>query len=334
MDNGQWTIKLSGRLQSFSIVRCPLINMAVEPENFVEKRPVALFFKHIVRKVFLEDWAMKLIALAITFALWLGVTGLSTPGSESYTVPLNLRTSDNSVVTSSLLQEVEIRVSGDKRKIEQLKEGDLRVSLDLTDVAAGEHVISLTPDTVSITLPLGIRLDAIRPNKIPIRLENVEEREISVTPETTGEIPEGFELYGQTAFPQKVRVRGPSSFIRSLNSVSTEKIDLTDHVTDFSVKQIPISVSNPKATLLETVVDVTLRIGEKRVERLFSMPIPATQLMVTFTLYGPRSLLAKARTDMFVFEYRTQGDDTGHLVLPTEWQGVVEIRDLRVRRRP
>jgi hypothetical protein len=31
--------------------------------------------ERLLRKVFLEDWGLKLLALAITIALWLGVTG-------------------------------------------------------------------------------------------------------------------------------------------------------------------------------------------------------------------------------------------------------------------
>ena len=46
----------------------------------VKERPTGLLFlKHVARKVFLEDWTTKLVALAITLALWVGVTGLSTP---------------------------------------------------------------------------------------------------------------------------------------------------------------------------------------------------------------------------------------------------------------
>ena len=59
-----------------------------------------LFAKHVVRKVFLEDWGLKLTALVITLALWFGVTGLSTPTTKRFTVPLNLSiSSDAQIVT-------------------------------------------------------------------------------------------------------------------------------------------------------------------------------------------------------------------------------------------
>jgi hypothetical protein len=35
--------------------------------------------ERLLRKLFLEDWGLKLLALAITIALWLGVTGQNKP---------------------------------------------------------------------------------------------------------------------------------------------------------------------------------------------------------------------------------------------------------------
>jgi hypothetical protein len=61
-----------------------------------ESKAPILFFKHIIRKVFFEDWLIKLVALGVTFALWLGVTGLSTPTTTRLTgIPLSLRFSSD-----------------------------------------------------------------------------------------------------------------------------------------------------------------------------------------------------------------------------------------------
>lgn len=307
--------------------------MNSEIENFKEKQPVILFLKNIVRKVFLEDWVLKVVALVISLALWLGVTGLSTPGSENYSVPLNLRTSDNSIVTGSFTEEVEIRLSGDKRRIEQINKDDLRISLDLTDVLAGDHIVALTPETVSITLPLGLKLDAIRPNKIPVRIEYVEEKEVPVTAETEGELPEDYEIYSETVSPPRVPVRGPSSIIRSLSSVSTERIDLTNRTSDFTAKQIPLNVSAARATLLQTVVDVTFRIGEKRIEKIFLVAVkdqPGKR--ATVVLFGPKSIFEDvAREDIQVEILKNEGgQDTPRAVLPDQLATKTEVRSVRI----
>ncbi len=182
-----------------------------------------------------------------------------------------------------------IAITGDKRKIDQINKNDLIVSLDLTDVPPGDRVIELTPETVSVALPTGVKLEEILPNQITVRLEPIEEKEVPVNAETEGEVPEQFEIYSKTVLPQKIRVRGPAGFIKSLDSVSTESIDLTNHDRDFIAKQVPITVSNPKATPLETVVDVAFRIGEKRIERTFLVPVKDQPgKTATVVLFGSR----------------------------------------------
>src|SRR3982750_3297453 len=117
--------------------------MAADRQTHRPRESQPLFFKHIVRKIFLEDWAMKIIALVITLGLWLGVTGLSTPTTKRFTVPLNPNISNSTEITSSIITEVVIEVSGDKRKIDQINRSDLSATLDLTDVAPGDRIVSL-----------------------------------------------------------------------------------------------------------------------------------------------------------------------------------------------
>jgi len=291
------------------------------------------WLKHIFKKIFLEDWVMKLVALGITLALWLGVTGLSTPTTQRLTsVPLSLRFSNNIEVTNSPIQEIDIVVSGDKRKLAQINKNDLIVSMDISDVMPGDRVINLTPETVVVSLPTGVKLDEIQPSRIAVRIEPVEEKDIPVKAETFGEIPDGYELYSEAVTPAKVRVRGPSGFIRTLAFVPTERIDLSNRTADFAVRQVPISVSNPKAAVLETVTDVTFRIGEKRVERVYSVSVDGGK-RASVVLFGGRSLFENIRTEDLRVEIvkNDAGADEPRVVLPTRLEGRVEIRSVKLR---
>jgi YbbR domain-containing protein len=117
--------------------------MAAEDQN-----PTGLLFlKHVARKVFLEDWTTKLVALAITLALWVGITGLSTPTTRRIAeVPLTLSYSNKTEITNSPVQAVSIVISGDRRKVNQITEQGLVVSVDLSDVPPGDKVVDLLPD--------------------------------------------------------------------------------------------------------------------------------------------------------------------------------------------
>lgn len=305
-------------------------------EQSGDREQLTLSFKRLARKIFLEDWPMKLIALVITLALWLGVSGET--GNGTLSVPLNLRTADNAEFSNTPVQEVEIVVTGDKRKIDRLAErkGDLAIYRDLTDLPVGDSVIDLTPGNVSIDLPAGVRLTDIRPGRIAVRLEAVLERDVPVKAETEGSVPEGMEIYDQTVAPQKIRVRGPASFMKSLEFVSTEKIDVENRSGDFVVKQVAVTVSNPKARLLDAVVDVAFRIGEKRVAKTLMIPAregpPGKKIEVEF--FGPRSLVEALKPGDLKAEMVK--DDAGAEIpkvdLPDDIKDRVEVRRPRSNR--
>ena len=300
-----------------------------------ENKQIGLHVKNILRKVFLEDWLMKLVALVITFALWVGVTGLSKPTVQRMSgIPLTLRFSNN-VDASSTIDEIDIVISGDKRKIDQINKNDLIVSLDLTDIQPGDKVIALTPATVSLALPTGIKLDEIQPRQIPVKIEPVEVKEVPVNVLTEGQVADGFEIYSQTISPTKVRVRGPANLMRSLASVTTDKINLNDKNADFSVRQVAINVSNAKATLLDALVDVSFRIGEKRIERSFSVPVrDDAKRRVNVVLYGGRSLFDEVKPEDILVQMVK--DDAGverpSVTLPPSLADRVEIRRPKAER--
>jgi len=294
------------------------------------KKTRTLFIKHIFRKIFLEDWAMKLTALVITLGLWFGVTGLSDPTTKRFSVPLNIGGPNNAEITSPQT-DIEIVVSGDKRWIDQINKADLVANIDLTDMPPGDRVISLMPENVSVNLPERAALVEIFPIRIPVKLETIEEKDVEVRAQTAGDTAAGFEVYSANVFPQNIRVRGPSSFMNTLAFVETEIIDLSGRREDFTARQVRLTVANPKAAVQNPVVDVLIRIGEKRIERRFTISVKEFPGMTArFALYGPRSLISRAKSDMFSLEYGVQGDDTARVILPAEWPDVIEVRDLNV----
>lgn len=298
--------------------------MASAPSN----KP--LFIRHVLRKIFLEDWLTKLLALGITLALWVGITGLSTPTTRRMAeIPLSLSYSNKTEITSETIQTVSIVISGDKRKVNQISESGLIVSLDLSDVPPGERVIQLTPENVAIDLPLGVRLQEIQPNRIAVKLETVEEKEVPVKVETQGEVPSGFEIYSETVNPAKVHVRGPSSFVRTLTSVSTERIDISDKQVDYPARQVPLNLSNPKATVREPIVDVMFRIGEHRIEKTYSVPIENSSKKAQLTLYGGQSLFDGINPNDFKIT-PLENNDRPQVSLPPSLDGRVEVRKVKL----
>ena len=294
-----------------------------------------LWVKHVLRKIFLEDWAMKLVALAITLGLWLGVTGLSTTKKERFSgVPVTFRVSNDAEITNAPVQDVNLVLSGDSRRLDEVRASDLNVSVDFTGITPADLIVTLEPGSVTVSgLPRGVTLDEIQPSRIPVKLEAVEEKDVDIHVETEGDPAAGYEVYSTITSPPRVRVHGPADYVKTLEELPTERIALAGKKDDFTARQVPILVGDPKTTLLATVVDVAFRIGEKRVERTFHQPVTGSNKTVTFTAYGPRTTLQKLKPDAFKVEMRLDDDGTEapHVDVPPDLTDSILVRNVTVK---
>jgi YbbR domain-containing protein len=310
--------------------------MFVGSEKRTERNDRTLFVKHVIRKVFLEDWLLKLVALAITLALWLGVTVFTKQGSARLTVPLNIRLSDNSILTKPGAKDVTIRVSGDDQKIRELltSTANIYILLDLSALDPGEKLVTITPESISYNLPPGVRLEDIEPRGISVTLEAAEQKDVLVDPQIIGSPAKGFEIYSESASPQRVKVRGPASYIRALEELPTERIDVTGKDADFA-KQVSVFLSNEYTTILDfSVVDVRFHIGEKREAKSFVVPVSGSSgKKATVVLYGPPNLFEGIKPESMKvdIERNNDGVDAPNLILPDSLKGSVEIRSVKVR---
>jgi YbbR domain-containing protein len=300
--------------------------------EFAAGRSTLLFLKHVLRKIFLEDWLLKLTAILITFALWYGVSVLSKKGTATLSAQLVFRHSDDTVVMSAGVQDVRISVAGNDQLIGQLYgRKDLSVTADLTQTETGDQVIVLTPQSISANLPPGIKVDDVQPSRIAVKLEPLEKKDLPVEAAITGEPAAGYEVYSTTVTPARAEVSGPQSVMDTLSSVPTGAVDISGKKSDVTARQMPIVINNPMVTVSNnSVFDVTVSIGEKRIERSFSLT--ANSKRVTAVLFGPKSIVTKLKpADIKVDIVKgDSGNDLPQLTLPESARNAVEIRDVKL----
>src|ERR1041384_7932574 len=99
--------------------------------QFSEGEQRTISFKRLFRRIFIDDWPMKVVALVITLALWFNMEA----GKATFTIPLKLGISDNAEFITPPVQEVEVVLRGDKAKIDELssRRNDLVVFRNLTE---------------------------------------------------------------------------------------------------------------------------------------------------------------------------------------------------------
>lgn len=220
--------------------------------------------ERVLRKLFLEDWGLKLLALAITVGLWLGVSGQNKPVTLRVTgVQLNFLQPDGLEISNDPPGTVDVILTGSKDKLDRIGPRDLIANVDLSDQKAGERVIKLTLDRVKIDLQEEVKIQGFHPATVPIRLEPVVEVAMDVEVKLEGKLPDGYEVTGVSVTPSKIRLRGPADRIKDLPKVITETISLNDRKESFSVSHVQINLADPKLEVLDPAVDVRVDVAEK-----------------------------------------------------------------------
>lgn len=219
----------------------------------------------LVRKIFFEDWGLKLLALAITIVLWLAVTGQNKPVTQRISgVQLNFLRHEGLEISNEPAGSVEVTVKGSPSLLDQMKLRDLVVTVDISDQKAGERVVRLSPEGVKMELPPGVKILGFRPATIPIRLEPTIELAVVVEVKIEGKLPEGYELTSISANPTKVRVRGPSDRVSALQKAMTETVRLDGRKESFSLSHVAINIPDTKIDILDLTVDLRVEIAEKK----------------------------------------------------------------------
>ena len=218
-----------------------------------------------VRKLFLEDWSLKLLALAITVVLWLAVTGQNKPVTLRVSgVQLNFLRPDGLEMSNEPPGRVEVILTGSPDKLDRIGPRDLVATVDLSDQKAGERIVRLSLDRVKMDLREDVKIQGFHPSTIPIRLEPIIEVPMDVEVKFEGKLPEDYEVVGVSVNPAKVRLRGPGDRINALHKAMTETVWLDGKKESFNLSHVEINIPDPKIDILDPAVDIRVEIAEKK----------------------------------------------------------------------
>ena len=220
--------------------------------------------ERLLRKVFLEDWGLKLLALGITVALWLGVTGQNKPVTLRVSgVQLNFLQPAGLEISNDPPATVDVILTGSKDKLDRIGPRDLVANVDLSDQKAGERVIKLTLDRVKVDLQEDLKIQGFHPATVSIRLEPVVEVQLEVDVKFEGKLPEGYEVGTVTVNPVRIRLRGPADRLNALRKAVTETVWLDGKKESFNVSHVTINIPDPKIDILDPAVDIHVEVADK-----------------------------------------------------------------------
>lgn len=236
-----------------------------------DERPISnllLEAKRWVQELVFDDWGLKLLALAITLAVWSGVTSSGASAViRLRSVELMFLLPEDMETSGEPRDEVQVTLRGSRQSLDTLNVRRMIASVNLQDYKLGERVVRLTPERVTMELPDGVQIEKIEPDTVPLRVERSVEREVEVRAQFGGVLPAGYKVQDVQVTPSRVRVRGPESHIINLEQVLTEPISLDGRTKGFTDTQIAVDVPHRKVAVLDIIVEVRVNIAEAQTSK-------------------------------------------------------------------
>lgn len=219
---------------------------------------------------FLDQWPVKILSLSIAVLLYF-FTNLVNMESESLTLPVQYILPNAMVQAQEYPQTVKLHIRGSSKSLEQVRAEDLQVVVDFS--YAHEEGSYQSPVRIR---PTGIKggIDTfdieIEPQIIQTRLERVEYKEVPVKVVFDGEPRNGHEILNYSVVPSRVKISGPRSFMKNLDVVETDAVELDSRTSSFTQR---IHLRRPSQLVnvsnIETV-EIRVDIREMNLPMVFS----------------------------------------------------------------
>ncbi|MFH0924342.1 MAG: CdaR family protein [bacterium] len=187
-----------------------------------------------MKDFFFKNIGLKIISLVMAVLLWFLVVG-EQKSEITFRVPIELSNiPDKMEIVSELPEYADIKIIGSLSSIKGVTPTQVRVSAKL----AGDKEVEYVP--LLCDPPNEVKIVDITPNKIRIKLEKTNYKEVELEKNYEGTPLKGYKLKSIDLKPKKVTVAGPKSKIKILKSISTSPVDLNDRNSSFSAEIKPL----------------------------------------------------------------------------------------------
>jgi YbbR domain-containing protein len=215
------------------------------------------------RKIFIENWGLKLVSLVLALMLWVYVTSKGKT-ELTLTIPLEFRNIPQGMaIVGEVAGTLEVRVQGQERDLRDISSGKKVTGiLDLSRAVAGENLISISPDDIS--RPARVAVMNISPFEVWVKLEHLIRKTVRLKPRLRGAPAEGYALAGVSVKPPRITVEGPVDVLQELGSIETMPIDIKGSRVNITIEP-KIDYQGRPIRILEK--DITVKVFIARVPK-------------------------------------------------------------------
>jgi len=113
-----------------------------------------------------------------------------------------------------------------------IRQENVRVSVDVSRAKKGEEIFSLKKDDVKVAY--GATVTKIEPAIVKVVFEETVSKKVPVKPEVTGNPEQGYAVKRIEVSPEEVVIEGARSEVRKVGVMRTEPIDISGLTEDLS----------------------------------------------------------------------------------------------------
>jgi diadenylate cyclase len=156
-------------------------------------------------KYIMENWKLKLLSVALATMLWF-VVFLIGETKKEISVPVStVNLSKDYIIMKIDIPKVDITLNGRVSVLKDIKENEVRVFLNITNIKEGENIFNISKDNVQI--PRGVQIGDIRPSSIKIDVDRIIEKKVKVVAKLDRRWTGEYEV--KSVAPDYVMVTGP-----------------------------------------------------------------------------------------------------------------------------
>jgi YbbR domain-containing protein len=178
-----------------------------------------------LQRLFLHNFGLKVISLALAFGLWLAVAQ-DHPAEVAVEVSIEFHNiPDNLEISTEHIPRAQIRLRGPERLVRRLQPIDVHAEIDLTTAKPGERTFDLTAQ--QIHQPYGLHVMQVVPSQFHLAFDSRLTRQVEIHPRVIGSFAAGYSIAKILVDPPVVTISGPSKRVAAVESAITDPVDVS-----------------------------------------------------------------------------------------------------------
>jgi hypothetical protein len=212
-----------------------------------------------VKKYVLNEFRLKVLAIILAVILWFSMTYIG-DRRINYSVPIAFENlAKGLTVRESDTRDVVITLDGPLSILKNLGPREIKVSVDLSKVKEGRHLVSIRKGDVLV--PSGVKIEGLKPDYCVLVVDKIMEKQLRTVVKLGDKWTGIYRVASWT--PQRVVVEGAEGSLDREGPIETIPVD-----GDFTQRQEVLNVPlNIKPFLPGKVRPETIKVVLKRIEK-------------------------------------------------------------------